>query len=175
MAGDSYFERLDVDKLGKSKQSVCKVAKGGRKINDVLQSLKEFSADNPELDITKLFICVGTNDIKNCHERGVFHLKTLLEGLFSMAKQLFPNAKVYIQSLLPIPSNGNRFSDRNVLSLNRMIFNLCSKHRIFFIDTFPYFQNRFGNRNVYLFPKFDARKQFFDIHPNPKGMGVLAR
>ena len=133
LAGDSYFERLDVDKLGKSKQSVCKVAKGGRKINDVLQSLKEFSTDNPELDVTKLFICVGTNDIRNCHERGVFHLKTPLEGLFSMAKQLFLNAKVYIQSLLPIPSNGNRFSDRNVLSLNRMIFNLCSKHRIFLL------------------------------------------
>ena len=86
LVGDSYFEGLDVDKLGKSKQSVCKVAKGGRKINDVLQSLKEFSADNPQLDVTKLFICVGTNDIRNCHERGVFHLKTPLEGLFSMAK-----------------------------------------------------------------------------------------
>ena len=56
-----------------------------------------------------------------------------------------------------------------------MIFNLCSKHRIFFIDAFSCFLNRFGNRNVYLFPKFDARKQFFDIHPNPRGMGVLAR
>ena len=31
LAGDSYFERLDVDKLGKRKQSVCKIAIGGRK------------------------------------------------------------------------------------------------------------------------------------------------
>ena len=119
--------------------------------------------------------CVGTNDIRNCHERGVLYLKTPLEGLFSMAKQLFPNAKVCIQSLLPIPSNGNRFSDRNVLSMNRLIFNLCSKYRIFFIDAFSCFLNRFGNRSVNLFPRFDARKQFFDIHPNPRGMGVLAR
>ena len=36
LAGDSYFEHLDVNKLGKRKQSVCKIAKGGRKINDVL-------------------------------------------------------------------------------------------------------------------------------------------
>ena len=98
LAGDSYFERLDVDKLGKRKQSVCKIAKGGRKINDVLQSLSEFSKDNPELDVTKLFICVGTNDIRNCHERGVFYLKIPLETLFNKAKELFPNAKVYIQS-----------------------------------------------------------------------------
>ena len=139
-----------------------------------LLSLSEFSKDNPELDVTKLFICVGTNDIRNCHERGVFHLKTPLETLFSKAKELFPNAKVYIQSL-PIPSNGNRFSDRNVLSMNRLIFNLCSKHKIFFIDAFSCFLNRFGNRNIYLFPKFDARKQIFDIHPNPRVMGVLAR
>ena len=65
LAGDSYFVRLNVDKLGKRKQSVCKIAKGGRKINDVLLYLSEFSKDNPELDVTKLFICVGTNDIRN--------------------------------------------------------------------------------------------------------------
>ena len=175
LAGDSYFERLDVDKLGKGKQSVCKVAKGGRKIEGVLKSLEDFSTNNPDFDVVKLFMCVGTNDIRNCRERGVLHLKTPLQSLFTKAKELFPNAKVYVQSLLPIPSNGNRFSDRNVLAMNRLIFNLCSKYRLFFVDAFSYFLNRFGNRNVYLFPKFDERKQFFDIHPNPKGMGVLAR
>ena len=175
LAGDSYFERLDMEKLGKGKQSVYKIAKGGRKIDAVLQSLKEFSADNPELDVTKLFICVGTNDIRNCHEKGVFHLKTPLQTLFTTVKERFPNAKVYIQSLLPIPANRNRFSDRNVLSMNRVIFNLCSKYKLFFIDAFSIFLNRHGYRNTNLFPKFDEKKKFYDIHPNPRGMGVLAR
>ena len=132
LAGDSYFERLDVDKLGKGKQSVCKVAKGSRKINGVLKSLEDFSTNNPNLDVVKLFMCVGTNDIRNCRERGVLHLKTQLQSFFTKAKELFPNAKVYVQSLLPIPSNGNRFSDRIVLAMNRLIFNLCSKYRLFF-------------------------------------------
>ena len=125
LAGDSYFERLDADKLGKGKQSVCKVARGGRKIDGVLKSLEDFSTNNPDFDVVKLFMCVGTNDIRNCRERGVLHLKTALQSLFTKAKELFPNAKVYVQSLLPIPSNGNPFSDRNVLAMNRLIFNLC--------------------------------------------------
>ena len=81
-----------MEKLGKGKQSVFKIAKGGRKIDAVLQSLNEFSADNLELDVTKLFICVGTNDIRNCHEGGVSHLKTPLQTLFTTAKERFPNA-----------------------------------------------------------------------------------
>ena len=88
LAGDSYFERLDMEKLGKGKQSVFKIAKGGRKIDAVLQSLNEFSADNPELDVTKLFICVGTNDIRNCHEGGVSHLKTLYKPFLTPLKNV---------------------------------------------------------------------------------------
>ena len=64
LAGDSYFERLDVDKPGKGKQSVCKVAKGGRKIDGVLKSLEDFSTNNPDFDVVKLFMCIGTNDIR---------------------------------------------------------------------------------------------------------------
>ena len=124
--------------------------------------MKEFSADNPELDVTKLFICAGTKDIRNCHEKGVFHLKNPLQTLFTTVKERFPNAKVYIQSLLPIPLplNGNRFSNKNFLSMNRLIFNLRSKYKLFFIDAFSIFLNRHGYRNTYLFPKFDEKRSF---------------
>ena len=40
LAGDSYFERLDEKKLGKGKQDVYKIAKGGRKIAAVQQAIE---------------------------------------------------------------------------------------------------------------------------------------
>ena len=136
LAGDSYFARLDADKLGKGKQAVYNISKGGSMIDAVLQSLKKFDKEHPEIEVEKLFLSIGTNDIRNCHERGVYHLKTPVQGLLSAVKNIFPLSKVYVQSLLPIPSNSNRFSDRHVLSMNNMIFNLCSKNKIFFVDAF---------------------------------------
>ena len=175
LAGDSYFARLDAGKLGKGKQAVYNISKGGSKVDAVLQSLKKFDKEHPELEVKKLFLSIGTNDIRNCHERGVYHLKTPVQELLSTVINIFPHSKVYVQSLLPIPSNGNRFSERNVLSMNNLIFNLCSKNKIFFVDAFTCFLNRYGNRNLHFFPKYDEKKNFFDIHPNPRGMGILAR
>ena len=68
LAGDSYFERLDEEKQGKGKQTIYKVAKSGRKIYNVLDSIQTFVGSNPRLEIKKLFICVGTYDIRHCRE-----------------------------------------------------------------------------------------------------------
>ena len=103
LAGDSYFEHLDTDKLAKGKESVFKVDRGGRKIEDVLKSTKNFLDANPTYEVKKLFVCVGTNDIRYCYDRGVNHLKTPLRTFLSTLKQLVPQAKIFIQSLLPIP------------------------------------------------------------------------
>ena len=175
LAGDSYFHRLDEEKLGKGKQPVYKVAKGGRKIDDILHSIKSFVDNNQNLEIKQLFVCVATSEFRYCREKSIWHLKTPLQSFFTSIKQLAPNVKIYVQSLLPIPSNGNRFGERNVLDMNRLLFGLCSKNRVFFVDAFTPFLNSFGNRNLSLFPKRDEKKQFLDIHPNDRGMGVLAR
>ena len=86
LAGDSYFARLDADKPGKRKQAVYNISKGGSKIDDVLQSLKKFDKEHPEIKVKKLFLSIRTNDIRNCHERGVYHLKTPVQGLLSAVK-----------------------------------------------------------------------------------------
>ena len=46
---------------------------------------------------------------------------------------------------------------------------------MFYMDVFPNFLNYDFTRNVMLFPKFDEVKRAFDIHPNARGFGVLAR
>ena len=89
LAGDSYFERLDEKKLGKGKQEVFKVAKGGRKISEVQQAVVSFIKDHPDLEIKTLFVCVGTNDIRNCH-KGISHLKPALADFMKSMRRLVP-------------------------------------------------------------------------------------
>ncbi len=174
LAGDSYFERLYEKKLAKDKKEVFKVAKGGRKISAVQEAIESFVNEHSDLEIQTLFVSVGTNDIRNC-QQGIGHLKAPLCEFMKRIKVLVPTARIFVQSLLPIPGNGNPNGERNVLSMNKLIYDLCSRYKLFFLDTFTSFLNRFGNRNLNLFPAYNETKKSWDIHPNARGMGVLAR
>ncbi len=70
IAGDSFVARLDDRRLGKGKQEVINIAKGGSKINAILESLKEFHSSNPTTKVKKLFLSFGANDIRHC-EKGI--------------------------------------------------------------------------------------------------------
>ena len=122
----------------------------------------------------KLFVSIGANDIRHC-TNGIKHLKKAVCDLMKKIKELLPLATVFFQSILPIHPNGCDHTVRNVKSMNNLIFDLCSRYRLFYIDAFAVFLNKYGYRDNTLFPKFDKNTQRFDIHPNPKGMGVLAK
>ncbi len=174
IAGDSFPARLDSLKLGKSKKVVHNIAVGGSKIATVQKSIEEYVKDNPNQDIKKLFISIGTNDIRYC-KNGLKHLKPVVCELMKSVRGLLPSTTVYFQSLLPIPSNGCPYTERNVVNMNNIIYYLCSRYRMYYVDVFSDFLNRNGSRNVLLFPKLDVGRNTFDIHPNARGYGVLAR
>lgn len=174
IAGDSFPARLDEDKLGKSKKIVHNIAVGGSKISAVQKSIIDYVEKNPNHDVKKLFISIGTNDIRNC-SNGLKHLKPHVCELMKTVRRLLPSTLVYFQSLLPIPANGCPHTERNVMSMNYMIYYLCSKFKMFYMDVFYDFLNYNGTRNERLFPKFNVTKKSFDIHPNARGYGVLAR
>ena len=174
IAGDSFPARLDSLKLGKSKKVVHNIAVGGSKIAAVQKSIEDYVNDNPNHDIKKLFISIGTNDIRYC-KNGLKHLKPVVCELMKSVRTLLPSTTVYFQSLLPIPSNGCPYTERNVMNMNNMIYYLCSRYRMFYIDVFSNFLNPNGSRNLMLFPKFDVGRNTFDIHPNARGFGLLAR
>ena len=63
---------------------------------------------------------------------------------------------------------------KNVLSMNALLFSLCSRYKLFYIDAFRLFVDNFGCRILNLFPKVEKNEKL-DIHPDKKGMGVMAR
>ena len=174
LAGDSYFERLDTARLDKGKNRVFNIGKGGSKIDVVLKSIQDFVYEHPSYVVKKLFVCIGTNDIRYCTS-GVRHLRPTIRDFMRTVKELLPTAEVFFQSLLPIPSNGNCHCERNVFEMNNLIYNMCSIMKLYYVDVFSAFLNRYGHQNTNLFPAWDSVKKSFDIHPNAKGKGVMAK
>lgn len=172
IAGDSFAARLNADRLSKGKRKIINIAKGGQKISDVAISLAAFISNNPNVYIEKLIVSVGTNDIRHCR-LGVGHLKGPLKQLATKIRELTPNTKVFFQSLLPLPLMRNADAKRvinNVITFNRILMNFCIYEKMYFINVFPQFLDHKGQfRDSYLF------KSAGDIHPNNRGMGVLAK
>ena len=78
--------------------------------------------------------------------------------------RFLPDTKVWFKSIPPVNANGCRFTERNVLSMNVLIYDMCTKHKLFYLNIFGAFIDRYGHRNKLLFIKFDESKNIFDIH-----------
>ena len=176
IAGDSYAAHLDKTRLGKGKIAVENVAEGGSKISGVRKQLEKYARSHLDTQVNKLIISVGTNDIRNARN-GINHLRGPLKELCTTIKDLFPHAKVFFQSLLPLPLKHSRdwLTNTTVIEFNWLIYNECSFRHFYYIDAFNNFSKFNRNRND---PptRFDEFFEINGIHPNPKrGMGVLAR
>ena len=172
VAGDSFPARLDPKRLGKGKKDVRIIARGGSKITAVQESIEKFVDSNPNVVVKKLFVSIGTNDIRYC-ENGIKHLKNAICDLMRRIKVLLPDTKVFFQSIPPIHPNGCPYTVENVCAMNALIFNLCSRFKVFYFDVFRDFLDKDGFIKSRLFPEYNPIKGF-DIHPNTKGLGVLA-
>ena len=122
--------------------------------------------------IEKILISVGTNDIRHCR-KGIGHLNGPLKQLGKSIKDLTPSSKVFFQSLLPLPLLKNAAAKsivHNILSFNQLLMNFCIFEKFYFMNIFNHFLDLNGQfRNIRLF------KSHGDIHPNNRGIGVLAK
>ena len=71
--------------------------------------------------VEKVVVCVGTNDIRNCRENGIRHLKRPLINLIEKIKLLFPDSTIWFQSLIPLAVQ-NQFTIANVEQFNSLLF-----------------------------------------------------
>ena len=126
IAGDSFTARLDPVRLGRGKEDVINIAKGGLKISAIQQSLIDFSSSNPSTRVKKVFLSFGANDIRYC-KKGIKHLKNPVGDIMKTAKTLFPDARIFVQSLPPVHPNGLNQIPGNVIAMNQLIFDRCSR------------------------------------------------
>ena len=172
IAGDSFTAKLDPHLLGKGRKRVINISRGGNRINQVMDSLEDFYiCCPPQYNVNQVYICVGTNDIRNCKTNGVRHLRNPLLELLSRTKLLFPSAKVFVQTLLPLPiAHFNaHYVVNNVLEFNALIEELCIREHVYILDVFwSFVEAGFRDPNYF---SGDIR----NCHPNKKGTGRLAK
>ena len=172
IAGDSLVTDLDPVKLGRNGKKIVKnLSKGGALIRDVCNQIDEFyTSIDDDIIVEKVFVCVGTNDIRYCRKSGIGHLRRHLFGLINKIKLFFPGAKIWFQSLIPLPIQ-NEWTITNIESYNSMLYDICTKSRIFYLNCFYMFLSY--TRGICL-----RDEQFFskdNIHPKKSGVIMIAR
>ena len=176
IAGDSFTAGLDAERLGRKKRAnVINLSKGGATIQGVINQLNEFytSNGNENVIVNKVFICVGANDIKNCRDDGIRHLKSPLVHLSKQVRLLFPDADVWFQNLMPLPLQ-HEFSIRNVQEYNKLVYEVCSFTKSYFLDIFEKFLSLdYRTGNYYRCESLFVNTS--NVHPNKRGLGVLAK
>ena len=168
VVGDSFSAGLDEGKLSRNGRMLVKnISSGGATINDVCKQLDDFYISNNH-PVSKFFVCVGANDIRHCREKGIRHLKSPLNDLARQIRTQFPSASVWFQTLIPLPHQHN-FTEVNVMQYNQLLYEICLLNRIYYLDCFSSFLTHDGFRSEHLF------HNRLNIHPNNRGLSVLAR
>ena len=161
--------------MGKKGNKCFNVSQGGAKIKDLKENLLNFKRDNDKVSINKIIISVGTNDVRNI--KNTNDLEAPLQDLIETTKTTYPGAEMYIQSLLPIKLQqwncpGNKITVDRVYGFNRLLFKICKKFNLYYVDLFKNFlsQGKPGERSV--------RHELYgrdNVHLNSRGISVLAR
>ena len=167
IAGSSITKRLDADKLGKGRVKVVNISVGGNTFHKTQATIEDYYNSNKDsVNVTKLFVTGGCNDIRYLYSRGVRHLKAPITRLMLKIRELFPNAEVYFHSVLP-NRIVNRWTVDNVVGVNNLIRGCCSMNKIYYLNFFGDFLRADGERNDNLFED--------DVHPKRSSMGIFAR
>ena len=176
IAGDSFSVGLDEVRLGrKGRKKVINLSKGGASIKDVSLQLDLFFLASSQQDciVEKVFVCVGANDIRHCRENGVRHLKQPLVSLVEQIKMSFPDANVWFQCLVPLPLQ-HQYSVVNVEQYNKLLFEVCSFMKVYYLDVFKKFLI-FDNRRRCFYRDEIMFVDRRNIHLNKLGLSLLAR
>ena len=175
VCGDSFANWLDSSKLSKGRLIVENVARGGAQLHHVMGQLRAFAEANPATVVDKVFVSVGTNDIRYCPN--VIELKPKLKSLCALISELFPKSRIHFQSLIPLPckSPNDWVTNRKVIDFNRILVNECIFRRYHVLDAFSIFCTPFYHLSC-----LEIRNQMLfngsDIHPSKnRGMGALAK
>ena len=168
--GTSIPFYLDFDKLAGTSGSVkvVNLCKRGAKISHLQEILDEhYKNESSDVVVDKVIVSVGTNDLRNNRRPTVGHLYTPMENLVAKIKTFYPEATIYMQSLLPQRVE-NAFTVSNVLGFNKLLVKLSALNKCYYLDIFDDFlgTNKHPNQNLY---RWDG------VHLNNKGLSTLAR
>lgn len=160
--GDSITDWYPFEEMYDSKIPIVNSGIAGYETTDILKKLDEMVYQyNP----TKVFILIGTNDLKysdDDEEQVVENIKKIIEGI----KENRPNTEIYLESIFPINREikyhavEERYNDE-IKEVNNKLKKYCSKNKVTYIDMYDEFSDDKGN--------FDKEYTKDGLHPSEKG------
>lgn len=90
----------------------------------------------------KIFLMIGINDL--CQEREILEILNNYQLILSTLKEKTPNTKVYIQSLLPVNSQGliDNKINKKVIEVNTSLKEIAKSFSFQYIDLFTSFLDK---------------------------------
>jgi alkylated DNA repair dioxygenase AlkB len=180
LIGSSITTRINPAKIvgKKINSNFINCSKSGAFIRDASEAVDKLYAGqltdmndrtvDPSSNIKHIILSVGTNDIRK-KSNGISNLYHPVKELLKKTKLLFPKAKVHFQSLIPMGYE-YAWTPHNVVSFNRLARRCTRELGCDYVDIYEDFILSVGPH------RHPNRKLFNDnLHPSPKGSGVIAR
>lgn len=162
--GDSItagFTQLDLH------SNVINMGVSGDKIYSLIGRIEEIIAQKPD----KLFVLIGINDLLNEKEYWGKYIKVdfdlLYFALIKLIKDNFPDAEIYLQSILPISIKHKDVKEMNkeIRQMNRVIKDHTKAFNWTYIDLY----NEFKLKDKSMNPDYTTD----GVHLNTKGYDLF--
>lgn len=160
--GDSITDWYPFEEIFSSDIPIVNSGVAGYETTDILNRLDKMVYQyNP----TKVFILIGTNDLKygdDSEEEVIKNIKKIIKNI----KSNRPNAKIYLQSILPVNREleyhaaEERYNDE-ILEVNSAMKKYCEENKVTYINLYDNFIDDEGN--------FDKNYTRDGLHPSDKG------
>lgn len=126
----------------------------GDLLDDVIDRVEPILNLKPK----KIFLMIGVNDLAK--SRKVRQILVDYEKLLNIIKDISPESKIYLQSILPT-KNKEKMKNKDIIFLNEGIYNLSKKYNTTYINIFDAFKTNSNELNMIY--SFDG------LHLNGKG------
>ena len=169
--GSSLTKGLKENLLSQRGKTFKVYPHGGAHVSDIISDIKKTKgSNNIDTDaVSNLFLMCGGNDIENMYtDEDLYTLCSFYEHLLKTAKDVFPNARINLISLIPRRSRYINHWDR-VFWINSELISICKQMNARFLSIFSHFMdNKSGSMNINLYNRDE-------VHLNSKGSSVLGK
>ena len=163
--GDSIMDWYPIEEIF-GDLPIVKSGIAGYETDDILSRMDEMVYRyNP----TKVFLLIGTNDLKRDEDKTKETANKIIEILNNI-KTKRPMTKLYYQSIYPVNRNLSAAEERyndEIQKVNKMLKEYCSKNNITYIDMYDELADNEGN--------FKDTLTKDGLHPNDLGYARISQ
>jgi lysophospholipase L1-like esterase len=100
---------------------------------------------------SKVFLLIGANDINKTNDSNETIVKNI-EEIIRQLRNVFPDTKIYVQSLYPVNPNGKnsnridifKLNNKRICAINVLLESFCLNEGITYIDMFSQLTDKYG-------------------------------